>query len=88
MTSLRLLPLLSILAVAAVALVPARASAQALDVTDGGVENRFPDGIEFSVSAESDRPIDSTNTTFQLEESEDWVQFTLDQPMDAEPGTK
>ena len=42
-------------------------------------------GIEWH---EQDRPLDSTNTTMQLEFSEDWVQFTLDQPMDADPGTK
>lgn len=37
---------------------------------------------------EIDRPIDSTNTTGQLEGSKDWIQFTLDQPMDTIPGTK
>lgn len=42
-------------------------------------------GIEWH---EQDRPLDSTNTTWQLEVSRDWVQFTLDQPMDADPGTK
>ncbi|HEX9729286.1 MAG TPA: serine hydrolase [Gemmatimonadales bacterium] len=42
-------------------------------------------GIEWH---ETDRPADSTNTTFQLEAAEDWVQFTLDQPMDAAPGSK
>lgn len=42
-------------------------------------------GIEWH---EMDRPLDSTNTTMQLEESADWIQFTLDQPMDAEPGAK
>jgi CubicO group peptidase (beta-lactamase class C family) len=42
-------------------------------------------GIEWH---EIDRPIDDTNTTIQLEASEDWVQFTLDQPMDAAPGEK
>lgn len=42
-------------------------------------------GIEWH---ELDRPIDHTNTTGQLERSADWVQFTLDQPMDAEPGEK
>jgi hypothetical protein len=41
-------------------------------------------GIEWH---ETDRPIDSTNTTSQLEWSDDWVQFTLNQPMDADPGT-
>ena len=42
-------------------------------------------GIEWH---ESDRPLDETNTTYQLEKSRDWIQFTLDQPMDADPGTK
>ena len=42
-------------------------------------------GIEWH---EQDRPLDETNTTLQLEYSDDWIQFTLDQPMDAEPGTK
>jgi len=42
-------------------------------------------GIEWH---EGDRPLDSTNTTIQLEASEDWIQFTLDQPMDAAPGEK
>jgi CubicO group peptidase (beta-lactamase class C family) len=42
-------------------------------------------GIEWH---EIDRPIDATNTTIQLEASDDWVQFTLDQPMDAAPGEK
>jgi CubicO group peptidase (beta-lactamase class C family) len=42
-------------------------------------------GIEWH---EGDRPLDMTNTTVQLEFSQDWVQFTLSQPMDAEPGQK
>lgn len=42
-------------------------------------------GIEWH---ESDRPLDSTNTTIQLERSDDWIRFTLAQPMDAAPGTK
>lgn len=42
-------------------------------------------GIEWH---ENDRPLDSTNTTLQLEQSKDWIRFTLAQPMDAEPGTK
>ena len=37
---------------------------------------------------ENDRPLDMTNTTAQLEASKDWIQFTLDQPMDTIPGTK
>jgi hypothetical protein len=42
-------------------------------------------GIEWH---ETDRPLDTTNTTLQLEYSSDWIAFTLGQPMDAEPGTK
>ena len=42
-------------------------------------------GIEWH---ETDRPIDSTNTTIQLEASRDWMAFTLAQPMDAAPGVK
>ncbi len=37
---------------------------------------------------EVDRPIGPDNTTLQLEWSDDWIQFTLDQPMEAEPGEK
>lgn len=37
---------------------------------------------------EIDRPIDSTNTTAQIEASKHWIQFTLNQPMDTVPGTK
>jgi CubicO group peptidase (beta-lactamase class C family) len=32
--------------------------------------------------------LDDTNTTIQLEESRDWVEFTLDKPLDAVPGEK
>lgn len=42
-------------------------------------------GIEWH---ETDRPLDSTNTTLLLEQSPDWIRFTLAQPMDAEPATK
>ncbi len=42
-------------------------------------------GIEWH---EQDRPLDETNTTLMLERSDDWVQFTLDQPSDAAPGSK
>lgn len=42
-------------------------------------------GIEWH---EGDRPLDDTNTTIQLERSDDWIRFTLDQPMDAAPGEK
>jgi len=42
-------------------------------------------GIEWH---ETDRPLAAGNTTFDLEYSQDWIGFTLAQPMDAEPGTK
>ena len=42
-------------------------------------------GIEWH---ETDRPLNDTNTTLQLERSSDWITFTLQQPMDAPPGTK
>lgn len=42
-------------------------------------------GIEWH---EQDRPLDSTNTTIRLERSDDWIQFTLNQPSDAAPGEK
>jgi len=42
-------------------------------------------GIEWH---EQDRPLDQTNTTIQMENSKDWIAFTLSQPIDADPGTK
>lgn len=33
-------------------------------------------------------PLDETNIVLKLERSEDWIQFTLDQPSDAPPGEK
>jgi hypothetical protein len=42
-------------------------------------------GIEWH---EGDRPLDDTNTTVQLEKSDDWIAFTLRQPMDSDPGAK
>jgi hypothetical protein len=42
-------------------------------------------GIEWH---ETDRPLNDTNTTLQLEKSRDWLRFTLEQPMDADPGAK
>ena len=42
-------------------------------------------GIEWH---ESDRPLDETNTTYQLEHADDWIRFTLAQPADAAPGEK
>ncbi|MCL7959663.1 MAG: beta-lactamase family protein [marine benthic group bacterium] len=40
-------------------------------------------GIEWH---ENDRPLDDTNTTLQLEKSDNWVAFTLAQPADSDPG--
>lgn len=40
-------------------------------------------GIEWH---ETDRPLNETNTTWQLENSADWIRFTLTQPLDSEPG--
>ncbi|MGW8284073.1 MAG: serine hydrolase domain-containing protein, partial [Gemmatimonadota bacterium] len=42
-------------------------------------------GIEWH---EQDRPIGPENTTIQLEFSDDWVEFTLSQPMDSDPGER
>ena len=42
-------------------------------------------GIEWH---ENDRPLDDTNTTLQLEKSDNWVAFTLAQPADSDPGVK
>lgn len=42
-------------------------------------------GIEWH---ENDRPLDDTNTTLQLEKSDNWVAFTLAQPADSDPGAK
>jgi hypothetical protein len=37
---------------------------------------------------ETDRPLDDTNTTLQLEKSDNWVEFALRQPADSDPGVK
>lgn len=42
-------------------------------------------GIEWH---ETDRPLDDTNTTLRLERSPNWVEFTLAQPADSDPGEK
>lgn len=42
-------------------------------------------GIEWH---ETDRPIGPSNTTIQLEQSDDWIAFSLDQPMDSAPGSR
>ena len=66
MTSVRPLLLLALLLLAALALAPRTLSAQTLSVTDGGVQNRFPDGIEFSVSAQSDQPIEKVRLRYTV----------------------
>jgi hypothetical protein len=65
-TSPRPLLLLALLVLAALALAPRTLSAQGLSVTDEGVENRFPEGIEFSVSTESDQPIESVRLRYTV----------------------
>ncbi len=50
--------LLALHVVGALSLSPRTLSAQGPSVTDEGVENRFPDDIEFRVSARSDQPIE------------------------------
>ncbi len=65
--ALLLLPLLVLLAVVgALSLSPPSLSAQALTVTDDGVENRFPDEIEFRVSAQSDQPIEEIRLRYTI----------------------
>ncbi len=66
MTSVRPLLLLALLALSALALAPRSLSAQTLSVTDEGVENRFPDGIKFSVSAQSDQPIEKVRLRYTV----------------------
>ncbi len=37
---------------------------------------------------ENTSPLDSNNNVVQLEDSPDWIQYTLNQPMDTVPGTR
>ena len=55
-----------LLVVAALALAPGTLSAQSLSVTDAGVVNRFPDGIEFSMSASSDETIEAVRLRYTV----------------------
>ena len=64
--SLRPLLLLALLVVGALSLSPSTLSAQALAVTDEGVEIRFPDDIEFRVSAHSDQPIEKVRLHYTV----------------------
>src|SRR3990170_7290277 len=58
--------LVALLALAALALAPGTLSAQGLTVSDEGVTNRFPDGIEFGVSAESGQPIEKVRLRYTI----------------------
>lgn len=60
------LSLLALLAVGLLSLSPRAVSAQGLSVADEGVENRFPDEIEFRVSAESDEPIEKVRLHYTV----------------------
>ena len=72
-------------------LLPLLADYDLSGVDDGLQAARLEDlltmrlGIEWH---EQDRPIGPENTTIQLEFSDDWVEFTLAQPMDAAPGER
>src|SRR3990170_3820549 len=65
-TRLRLALLLALLALAAPALRPGAVAAVGPSVTDEGVTNRFPDGIEFEVSASGDRPIEKVSLRYTI----------------------
>src|SRR3990172_1442555 len=65
-TRLRLAPVLALLALATLALRPGAIAATGPSVTDGGVTNRFPDGIEFRVSASGDRPIEKVSLRYTI----------------------
>ena len=66
MTRLRLPLVLVLLALTALALRPGAIAAAGPSVTDGGVTNRFPDGIEFRVSASGDRPIEKVSLRYTV----------------------
>jgi hypothetical protein len=64
----RLLPLslLALLVLVALSLSPRALSAQGPSVTDEGVENLFPEGLEFRVSAQSDQPIEKVRLHYTV----------------------
>ena len=66
MSRLLSLPLLTLLVLVALSLSPRALSAQGPSVTDEGVENRFPDDIEFRVSARSDQPIEKVRLHYTV----------------------
>jgi hypothetical protein len=65
-TSAHALLLALLLALAAFAFAPQPAEGQVLTVSDTGVENDFPEGIQFSVSARSDVPIEKVRLRYTV----------------------
>ena len=65
MTSARLLPLLVLMA-ALFALPVVVRGQEAPQVTDGGVTNSFPAGLEFAVSASSDSPVEELKLRYTV----------------------
>src|SRR3990172_12763357 len=65
-TRLRLPLALALLALAALALRPGTLAAAGPTVSDEGVTNRFPDGIEFKVSASGDQPIEKVSLRYTV----------------------
>ncbi|MCH7836702.1 MAG: hypothetical protein IH864_07550 [Chloroflexi bacterium] len=66
MASLRPLLLLAPLLLAALSLAPGTVSAQGPSVTDGGAVSRFPDGVEFRLSAQGDQPIEKVRLRYTI----------------------
>jgi len=56
----------ALLALAALALRPGTLAAAGPSVSDEGVTNRFPDGIEYRVSASGDRPIEKVSLRYTI----------------------
>ena len=66
MASLRPLLLLAPLLLAALSLAPGTVSAQGPSVTDEGAQSRFPDGVEFRVSAQGDQAIEKMRLRYTI----------------------
>lgn len=66
MASARALLLVALLALAALTAGSGGASAGGLSVSDEGVVNRFPDGLEFSVSAQGGQPIEKVRLRYTI----------------------
>ena len=58
--------LVALLALAALALRPGTLAAAGPTVSDEGVTNRFPDGIEFRVSASGNRPLEKVSLRYTV----------------------